>query len=88
MKPSNFSSISSTRSPVPTQPAEATKTSHHVFSDSEWMAIRHLQMDITPNCIFPRREQKSVAQYVQVFRAIIAAAIRLPIKMWAGKGKT
>lgn len=81
MKQSNFTSISSYASPLLTLPVEANKTSPHVFSDSEWMAIRHLQMDIAPNCIFPRREQRSVAQYLQLFRTIIAAAIRIPIKM-------
>lgn len=81
MKPSNFSSISGNADQLLNKPTEPNATSLHVFSDSEWMAIRHLQMDIAPNCIFPHREQKSVAQYLQLFRTIIAAAIRMPIKM-------
>lgn len=81
MKTSGFSSTTGNAGPLLNIQAEAHGTSPHVFSDSEWMAIRHLQMDIAPNCIFPRREQKSVAQYLQLFRTIIAAAIRLPLKM-------
>lgn len=81
MKPSNFSTNAFNSGPLLRKPAVADESSPHVFSDSEWMAMRHQQMDIAPNCIFPRREQKSLAQYLHLLRAFVAAAIRLPIRM-------
>lgn len=66
-------------SKLPISSAEI-ENSLHTFSDREWMAIRHQQMDISPNCIFPFREQKSISYYLHSIRAILVAAVKLPVR--------
>ena len=63
-----------------TSPHE-TKRELHIFSDQEWMAIRHSQMDVAPNCIFPARERKSVAQYLATIGAVLFAFVKLPVRI-------
>ncbi|MBK9729832.1 MAG: hypothetical protein IPO83_00810 [Chitinophagaceae bacterium] len=59
---------------------EANENSFHVFSDREWMAVRHQQMDVAPNCIFPARERKSMANALHVIFLVLATAFKLPIR--------
>lgn len=63
-------------------PSTASSLNHtvHFYSDQEWMAIRHEQMNITSNCIFPARERRSMAAYLQLFRSFLVFAFRLPIR--------
>lgn len=57
------------------------ENSLHTFSDQEWLAIRHQQMDIAPNCIFPVREQRSFSGFLHSIRALLVTAVKLPVRL-------
>lgn len=57
------------------------KADFHVFSDQEWMAIRHRQMEVAPNCIFPARERRSVTHYLTSIGAVLSALVKLPVRL-------
>ena len=81
MKPSHLFGITMKQAnETVSSPLEA-KRELHIFSDQEWMAIRHSQMDVASNCIFPARERKSVAQYLATIGAVLIAFVKLPVRI-------
>ncbi|MEO6168799.1 MAG: hypothetical protein ABIO46_04485 [Chitinophagales bacterium] len=61
--------------------SEEIENSLHAFSDREWLAVRHQQMDVLPNCIFPVRNQVSISTFMRSLRAVLVAAIKLPVRL-------